>query len=82
MLDGKFPYTCRGELKIMVNGTVIYKKSSCCASTGSVSFDDDYNAHVVSGELIWNDADKFSAEIQQAVREKLSEYSVCCGGCA
>ncbi len=81
--DGGYPATCMGTLKIVVDGKELYKKMYSCSSTGSVWFDDGWNEHVERGELIWNkeDASNFSKEIQEAVRRKLSEYEVCCGGC-
>jgi len=66
-----------------VDGEVIYASDMCCTSTGGVGFDSDWNEHVESGELIWNEdeAKKFDAEIREAVREVLSNVHVCCGGC-
>jgi len=81
--DGYYPSTCMGRLIIKENGIEIYNKQYCCSSSGSVWFDDDWNEHVECGELTWNceDASKFSEEIQNAVRDILSEKGVCCGGC-
>ena len=79
--DGGYPATCMGNLIIIVDGEEIYNKSFCCYSTGSVWFDDEWNANIDEGELLWEDADKFPQEIQDAVSEKLSNYNVCCGGC-
>ena len=69
--DGKYPNTCSGLLTITVDGIVIYEERYRCHSTGSVWF----------GELVWDDASKFSQEIQKAVKKKLSHFRVCCGGC-
>lgn len=79
--DGCYPATCMGTLIIKENGKEIYNKGYCCYSTGRVWFDGDWSAHVECGELIWKDANKFDEEIQKAVKEKLSEFNVCCGGC-
>ncbi len=79
--DGCYPATCMGTLIIKENGKEIYNKGYCCYSTGRVWFDDDNDEHVECGELIWKDANKFDEEIQKAVKEKLSEFDVCCGGC-
>ena len=78
--DGEYPNTCSGTLIIKVDGKEIYNKKYCCHSTGSISCDDnDYTAN--SGELIWDDADEYIAEIQEAVRNVLCGCNVCCGGC-
>jgi hypothetical protein len=79
--DGEYPNTCKGSLKITVNGDLIYNKEFCCESTGSVWFDDEWNAHIEDGELLWDDADGFDKEIQKAVNDVLNNCSVCCGGC-
>jgi len=79
--DGEYPNACRGTLLIKENGIIVYNKMYCCRSTGGVWFDNNWNAHVEQGELLWEDTDKFSEEIQKAVEEKLSTISVCCGGC-
>ena len=80
--DGCYPNTCSGTLKIFENETEIYSNDFVCHSTGNVWFDEDWNEHVECGELLWyeDEKDKFSKEIQEAVRNKLSEFSVCCGG--
>ena len=79
--DGDYPVACMGQLEVFVDGEKVYSKVYCCTSHGSVWFDDDWNEHVTGGPLTWDDADDFSPEIQAAVAEKLSEISVCCGGC-
>ena len=81
--DGKYPCTCMGTLTIIKDGIEIYQEKYCCHSTGSVWFDDDWNDHVESGELIWieNEAKQYSEEVQKSVADKLSKYFVCCGGC-
>ncbi len=72
---------CRGRLKIKVDGKEIYNKDHCCTSTGSTYFTEGYReSHVEIGELIWDDADKFSRDIQLEVKEELSKVT-CCGGC-
>lgn len=81
--DGHYPNTCAGVLRITVDGAVVYNDTFCCHSTGSVWFDEDWTEHVECGELLWNEdeACKFDAEIREAVKAKLSEFHVCCGGC-
>ena len=79
--DGNYPCTCMGTLKITVDNAIVYEEKYCCTSTGNVWFDDDCQEHVECGELVWNDADKFNEEIRKAVKDKLSECDVCCGGC-
>ena len=79
--DGKYPATCMGKLIIKVDGKEIYNKEYCCNSTGRVWFDKDWNSHIDEGELIWDEAEKFSEEIQNEVSKKLSRFRVCCGGC-
>lgn len=79
--DGAYPNACSGTLIIKKDGMEIYNDMFCCHSTGSVSFDDEWNDMVCSGDLIWDDAEKFSQEIQDAVKSELSKVHVCCGGC-
>jgi len=81
--DGDWPNACAGQLIIKVDGQIIYAKKFCCSSTGSVSFDDDWNEHVTSGELRWNDVDDFADDIEilRAVYSVLDKVHVCCGGC-
>jgi len=79
--DGKFPNSCSGTLRIVVDGAEVYNKSFVCHSTGSVWFDKDWGEHVECGELVWREADQFDEEVQKAVAEKLSSVPVCCGGC-
>ncbi len=81
--NGKYPTTCMGTLKIYEDDKLIYNKQNCCHSTGSAYVDSSGNEHVEKGELLWKDteATKFKEEIQYAVKQKLSKYFVCCGGC-
>ena len=79
---GRYPNTCRGVLTIFQDDEEIYSRSHCCSSTGGVYFYNGYaDVDVRRGELVWNDGDNFSREIQEAVKQKLSGYTVCCGGC-
>ena len=81
--DGCYPNTCRGTLTIYINDNEVYKASGKCTSTGSIWFDNDWEEHVEEGELIWahSEAEMFDEDVQQAVRDKLSQFHVCCGGC-
>ena len=81
--DGEYPCTCMGRLKIWEGGKLIYDNEFCCISTGSVTFDDDWNEHIAKGQLLWekDEANKFESRIISAVNNKLSEFTVCCGGC-
>jgi hypothetical protein len=79
--DGEYPCACMGTLKVSVDEKEVYNKQYCCNSTGSVWFGEDWEEHVEPGELLWNDADKFDQDIQEAVKAKLSEIGVCGGGC-
>jgi hypothetical protein len=73
--------SCGGRLVIEVNFKEIYNEKYRCESTGCVWFDDDGDEHVTSGELLWEDADKFDKDIQLAVEKELSKIRVCCGDC-
>jgi hypothetical protein len=81
--DGAWPSVCVGRLQIFVNDEEVYNESYRCFSTGSVWFDENWDEHVECGELLWEkeDASQFSEVIQEAVRQKLAEFHVCCGGC-
>jgi len=81
--NGSFPNACSGTLCIKEDGIVIYSNDHSCHSTGSVTFDDEWNECVECGELLWDEeeAEKFDKEIQEAVRAVLREVHVCCGGC-
>ena len=72
---------CCGKLTITQHDNVIYEKEYRCFSTCDVHLDDDHSIVIPRGELLWRDADKFSDEIQAAVRLKLESIEVCCGGC-
>lgn len=79
--DGHYPNARSGTLTIKKDGEVLYSERYCCSSSAHVWFD-NRGAHIESGKLItWDDADKFSEEIQQAVEDVLSRVGVCCGGC-
>jgi hypothetical protein len=84
--DGSYPSTCMGTLTVIIDDKIVYEKSGFCESTGRVCFDDDWNEHVVKGELIFNDPEAmkeswFTKEVKEAIRNKLLEFDVCCGGC-
>lgn len=79
--NGRFPATCAGSLEIVVDGRYIYGKQYVCASTGSCGVEPDGEEVILGGELVWKDADKYPAFIQDAVKAVLSQYDVCCGGC-
>lgn len=86
LYDGKYPTTCMGTLIIKEDDKEVYNKQFCCHSTGCVRLEGDpkeWNFVIDQGELLWNEdeAFKFSDEIQNAVKDKLSESYVCCGGC-
>lgn len=73
--DGGYPTSCMGTLTIKVDGEVVYDKKYVCVSSGSVSFDDDWNEEVAEGTLTWkeDEASKFDQEIQDAVAEVLGK---------
>jgi hypothetical protein len=85
--DGGYPVACMGTLTIMVGGVEIYTKDYCCHSTGSVWFDDDWQEHVCSGTLEWNEGEPENIpadlrdDVELEVMEVLSRVRVCCGGC-
>jgi hypothetical protein len=84
--DGEWPNACGGRLTIKLDGNTIYTDDYCCHSTGScyVDFHDDgcdSTEVVESGELVWDEAEKYDKDIQDAVSSVLSEVGVCCGGC-
>ena len=81
--DGTYPSACMGRLKVWKNDELVYNKEFCCSSSGSVWFDEDWEAHVESGELSWDDVDEFSYDsvLVSLVKDVLSDVYVCCGGC-
>lgn len=82
--NGEYPCMCMGTLTIYKNNEIIYSDKYCCKSTGSVGFSDDYSeSYINNGELLWREeySSDFSEEVQKAVKDKLSEFQVCCGGC-
>lgn len=74
--DGKYPNTCSGTLTIIVDGEQVYSEKHQCHSTGRVWFDKEWCEHVECGELVWDEEDalRFSAEIQEAVKEEDGNY--------
>jgi hypothetical protein len=81
--DGEYPNTCRGVLRILIDGEEVYNEQYVCRSSGSVWFDDNWGEHVETGELYWKEEEavKFDADVREAVANKLSDFCVCCGGC-
>lgn len=53
--DGSYPTTCMGTLVIKIDGEKVYEKQYCCSSSGSVWFDDDWDEHVDTGTLRWEE---------------------------
>ena len=70
---------CKGTLTIKINGKTIYSKGYCMQSTGYAN--PWMNPPIVSGKMIWEDADKFDGYVQLAVKEYFKNFPVCCGAC-
>lgn len=81
--NGEYANTCNGTLQIYDDENLLYNEQCCCTSTGSVGIDENGDGYIIEGELLWNEdeASKFSPEIQRIVKDVLSDFRVCCGGC-
>jgi len=82
--DGKYPNLCSGSLIVIIDGTRWVFPDYCMSSGGSVSFDEDWNEDVTSGEWSISDwPDGFPDNLQMAVEEAINIQvsEGCCGGC-
>ena len=79
--DGSYPNLCSGNLVVEVNGKRHNIDNALC-SGGSISFDDDWNEDITSGEWsvhIPDELKEFETEITEVVNENVQQG--CCGGC-
>ena len=79
--DGRYPSACNGTLRVVVDGELVFENAYCRTSIGDVWFSADGEEHIDDGELVWDNADEFPQDVQEAVKRVLAEVGVCCGGC-
>ena len=82
--DGSYPNLCRGNLILTIDGKEWIFPDSCLCSGGIVSFDDEWNECVTSGEWTITEYPKdFPEELEQAAEDAVNENVSwgCCGGC-
>jgi len=82
--DGAWPNLCSGTLILFVLGKEVVFPDHCLESGGGVSFDEDWNEEVWSGEWSIRDwpedfPESLKAEAIRIVNENISHG--CCGGC-
>ena len=82
--DGKYPNLCSGNLSVSIDGNVYQFPDYCLQSGGFVSFDEDWQEHVVEGD--WEITDwpanlpiEYRQEVLDAVNDQIPHG--CCGGC-
>jgi hypothetical protein len=82
--DGDYPNLCSGNLIMAINGVNIHFPEFCLSSGGSVSFTEDWDEIIESGE--WtisnfpkNFPDELKTEANKIVNENIPQG--CCGGC-
>ena len=90
--DGSFPNLCRGKLSVIIDDggllNKVFNMDHCLASSGSVSFDENWLEHVTSGKWVWSfyddsDIPKGFKPYMDATLEVINEQIPhgCCGGC-
>ena len=82
--DGSFPNLCSGVLILNLDGVDIQFPDYCLSSGGHVSFDEEWNENVSSGEWsISKFPENFPVELQQEATNIVNENIPfgCCGGC-
>lgn len=82
--DGDFPNLCSGTLVLAIDGKEIEFPGYCLSSGGSVSFTEDWDEIVASGEWSITEfpegfPEELKAEAVQLVNDNIP--SGCCGGC-
>jgi hypothetical protein len=82
--DGEFPNLCSGTLRVTIDAVCWVFQSFCMVSGGDVTFDDDWEECVSSGEWSINRwPDGFPEDCKQVVLDAVNstvEHG-CCGGC-
>lgn len=91
--DGSYPNACRGNLKVIENGVIIFETEDYSFySTGSVSFTEDWEEIVTKGSLEWDNDEykRFLSFVKEhpnkdsifsEVEMVIGSVNVCCGGC-
>ena len=82
--DGSYPNLCSGKLIMELNNEKIIFPTYCLSSGGSVSFTEDWDENVTSGEWSISEFPKnFPKELEEHANRLVNEnieYG-CCGGC-
>ena len=82
--DGGYPNLCSGALVLAIDGKDVAFPSYCLVSSGSVSFDGDWNEIVTEGDWGIKEwpkdfPEELKAEANKIVNDKIPHG--CCGGC-
>ena len=82
--DGAYPNLCGGNLVVTIDDKEYQFPNYCLSSGGAVWFDDNWSAHVDSGEWSISEWPKgFPEDLKWAVEDAVNaqvEHG-CCGGC-
>ena len=81
--DGEYPCLCSGHLEVWVDGKYYDFGNYAMHSGGSVSFSEDWEEDVSSGEWSVDFPDNFPEELKSEVLEAINNEVPwgCCGGC-
>jgi hypothetical protein len=82
--DGAYPNLCSGQLVLAIDGVPVVFPKYCLSSSGSVSFDDDWNEDVQRGEWDISEYPKDFPETLKSQAVSLVNENIeqgCCGGC-
>ena len=82
--DGSYPNLCSGSLIVFIDDKEWQFPLYCLTSGGSVTFDDDWEEYVDSGEWsisVWPQdfPEKFKKDVLIKINRKIPHG--CCGGC-
>ena len=82
--DGSYPNLCSGKLILIIDDKEWVFPDYCLSSGGGVSFNEDWEENVTSGEWSITDyPEGFPEDMKQAAEDAVnSEIDFgCCGGC-
>ena len=85
--DGEYPCLCLGHLEVWVDGKYYDFGKYVLSSGGGVSFDEDWNENVWSGEWSFSCCAEFPKNFPMELTDELLKVINeeipwgCCGGC-
>ena len=82
--NGEFPNLCSGKLIMKLDDKVLEFPDHCLSSCGNVSFNDDWDEVVTTGDWVITDfPEDFPEELKDLALELVNDNvnKGCCGGC-